>query len=253
MAAGWPAFTGFRGHRRNWTKTRRRRRSRRFSRRSDGGFSEPRSSAANRLGMANSVPFNRDQSFRLPPGLKDRPPNDAMAHSIVAAVDRVPLSAFPVSGRTQPQRPYACRPPPETKPPRRITEPSRIAMKAESATGDGRKRQGKRGQRVEPVFLIIKSASGFIRFHRRGRCQRGKRIDIDHHRREPREASSPAGRSALQQRTRCNRSGLRQSKRLQARAGFPNVKAGKGLFGYSSGYAQPRHLPRLLCHGNGHG
>jgi transposase len=71
-------------------------------------------------------------------------------------------------GRTQPHRPYDFRPPPHAKSPRAITEPWRIAMKAKLETEDGRKRYGKRKQSVEPVFGIIKSAIGFVRFHLRG-------------------------------------------------------------------------------------
>ena len=41
-------------------------------------------------------------------------------------------------------------------------------MKAKLETEDGRKRYGKRKQSVEPVFGIIKSAIGFVRFHLRG-------------------------------------------------------------------------------------
>jgi hypothetical protein len=44
--------------------------------------------------MATFVPFSRDQSFLLPPDLKDWLPEDDLAHFIVAAVERVPLSAF---------------------------------------------------------------------------------------------------------------------------------------------------------------
>src|SRR4051794_18135891 len=50
--------------------------------------------------MANFVPFNREQLFLLPPGLKDWLPDDDVAHFIVAAVDRVALSAFQVAQRT---------------------------------------------------------------------------------------------------------------------------------------------------------
>ena len=81
------------------------------------------------------------------------------------AKDIEPLVAI---GRTQPHRPYDFRPPPQVKPPRAITEPWRIAMKAKLETEDGRKRYGKRKQSVEPVFGIIKSAIGFVRFHLRG-------------------------------------------------------------------------------------
>ena len=41
-------------------------------------------------------------------------------------------------------------------------------MKAKLETEDGRKRSGKRKQTIEPVFGIIKSAIGFIRFRARG-------------------------------------------------------------------------------------
>ena len=71
-------------------------------------------------------------------------------------------------GRTQPHRPYDFRPPPQPKPPRRITEPWRIAMKAKLETEDGKKLYRKRKQTVEPVFGIIKSAIGFARFRLRG-------------------------------------------------------------------------------------
>ncbi len=44
--------------------------------------------------MATFVPFNRGQSFLLPPDLKEWLPEDDLAHFIVAAVERVPLDAF---------------------------------------------------------------------------------------------------------------------------------------------------------------
>ena len=44
--------------------------------------------------MGTFVPFSRDQSFLLPPDLKDWLPEDDVAHFVVAAVERVPLSAF---------------------------------------------------------------------------------------------------------------------------------------------------------------
>lgn len=49
--------------------------------------------------MSNFVPFNRDQSFLLPPDLKDWLPEDDVAHFVVAAVERVPLGEFQVAGR----------------------------------------------------------------------------------------------------------------------------------------------------------
>ena len=69
-------------------------------------------------------------------------------------------------GRTQPHRPYDFRPPPKPNA-RRITEPWRIAMKAKLETEDGKRRYRQRKQTEEPVFGIIKSAMGFLRFHRR--------------------------------------------------------------------------------------
>ena len=49
--------------------------------------------------MSNFVPFNREQSFLLPPDLKEWLPGDDVAHFIVAAVDRVPLASFQVPDR----------------------------------------------------------------------------------------------------------------------------------------------------------
>ena len=72
-------------------------------------------------------------------------------------------------GRTQPHRPYDFRsPPPKPKPARRITEPWRIAMKAKLETEDAKQLYKRRKQTVEPVFGIIESVMGFIRFHLRG-------------------------------------------------------------------------------------
>jgi transposase len=50
--------------------------------------------------MSNFVPFNRDQSFLLPPDLKEWLPSDDLAHFIVAAVERVALIAFEVPARS---------------------------------------------------------------------------------------------------------------------------------------------------------
>jgi transposase len=50
--------------------------------------------------MSNFVPFNRDQSFLLPPDVKEWVPADDVAHFIVAAVERVPLTAFVVPSRS---------------------------------------------------------------------------------------------------------------------------------------------------------
>ena len=86
----------------------------------------------------------------------------------VAALEAKDVEPLVAIGRTQPHRPYDFRPPPQAKPPRSITEPWRITMKAKLETEDGRKRYGKRKQSVEPVFGIIKSAIGFVRFYLRG-------------------------------------------------------------------------------------
>lgn len=80
------------------------------------------------------------------------------------AHDVEPLVAI---GRTQPHRPYDFRPPPKPKSSRRLTEPWRITMKAKLETEDGKIRYKKRKQTVEPVFGIIKSAMGFVRFRLR--------------------------------------------------------------------------------------
>lgn len=80
------------------------------------------------------------------------------------AHDIEPLVAI---GRTQPQRPYDFRPPPEPKPARPIKEPWRIAMKNKLETEDAKAHYKKRKQTVEPTFGIIKFAMGFRRFHLR--------------------------------------------------------------------------------------
>ncbi len=71
-------------------------------------------------------------------------------------------------GRTQPHRPYDFRAPPPQKTQRRISEPWRLAMKVRLETEDTKTLYKKRKQTVEPVFGIIKSAMGFLRFHLRG-------------------------------------------------------------------------------------
>jgi transposase len=50
--------------------------------------------------MSNFIPFNREQSFLLPPDLKAWLPGDDVAHFIVAAVDRVALASFQIPNRT---------------------------------------------------------------------------------------------------------------------------------------------------------
>ena len=50
--------------------------------------------------MANFIPFDRDQPFLLPPDAKEWLPADDVAHFVVAAVERVPTSAFDVPNRS---------------------------------------------------------------------------------------------------------------------------------------------------------
>jgi hypothetical protein len=86
----------------------------------------------------------------------------------VAALEAKGIEPLVAIGRTQPHRPYDFRPPPETKPPRRIREPWRLKMQAKLESEDAKARYALRKQTVEPVFGIIKSALGFTRFHLRG-------------------------------------------------------------------------------------
>jgi transposase len=114
--------------------------------------------AATILGMATTSGLPKtvlaDTGFASGPAVAE-----LQAHAIE------PLVAI---GRTQPHRPYDFRPPPAPKPPRRITEPWRIAMKARLENDDARSLYKKRKQTVEPVFGIIKSVMGFLRFRLRG-------------------------------------------------------------------------------------
>src|ERR1700712_1312778 len=50
--------------------------------------------------MPNFISFNREQSFLLPPDLKEGLPADDVAHFIVAAVERLPLASFQVPNRS---------------------------------------------------------------------------------------------------------------------------------------------------------
>src|SRR5574337_589737 len=114
--------------------------------------------AATILGMASTIGLPEmvlaDTGFASGPAVAE-----LQAHGIE------PLVAI---GRTQPHRPYDFRPPPAPKPPRRITEPWRIAMQARLENDDARSLYKKRKQTVEPVFGIIKSVIGFLRFRLRG-------------------------------------------------------------------------------------
>ena len=87
----------------------------------------------------------------------------------VAALEKAEITPLVAVSRTQPQRPYDFRPPPDTtQAPRRITEPWRIAMHQKLQTPAAKALYKLRKQSVEPVFGIIKSAIGFTRFHLRG-------------------------------------------------------------------------------------
>ena len=49
--------------------------------------------------MATFVPCERDQAFLLPPYMTDWLPNDDLAHFVIAASERVSMSAFQVNDR----------------------------------------------------------------------------------------------------------------------------------------------------------
>ena len=86
----------------------------------------------------------------------------------VAALKARAIEPLVAIGRTQPHRPYDFRPPPPHKTPRQIKEPWRLTMKAKLETEDAKTLYKRRKQTVEPVFGIIKSGMGFLRFHLRG-------------------------------------------------------------------------------------
>jgi transposase len=86
----------------------------------------------------------------------------------VAALQARGIEPLVAIGRTQPQRPYDFRPPPEPSRARRITEPWRLAMSDTLKTEDAKAQYARRKQTIEPVFGIIKAAMGFTRFHLRG-------------------------------------------------------------------------------------
>jgi hypothetical protein len=81
-----------------------------------------------------------------------------------AAIKAMQIEPLVAIARTQPQRPYDFRPPPDPKPTRAITEPWRIDMQATLETEDAKNKYKLRKQTVEPVFGIIKSVLGFQRF-----------------------------------------------------------------------------------------
>jgi transposase len=86
----------------------------------------------------------------------------------VAALEAQGIEPLVAIGRTQPHRPHDFRPPPKEKPRRRVTEPWRLSMQEKLETDDAKALYKKRKQTVEPVFGIIKSAIGFVRFRLRG-------------------------------------------------------------------------------------
>jgi transposase len=86
----------------------------------------------------------------------------------VATLEAKGIEPLVAIGRTQPHRPYDFRPPPDPKPPRRISEPWRLEMQAKLESEDAKARYALRKQTIEPVFGIIKSALGFTRFRLRG-------------------------------------------------------------------------------------
>lgn len=49
--------------------------------------------------MATFVPYERDQPFLLPPDMKEWLPDDDLAHFVIAAAERVSMSAFQVNDR----------------------------------------------------------------------------------------------------------------------------------------------------------
>lgn len=86
----------------------------------------------------------------------------------MAALEASKVEPLVAIGRTQLHRPYDFRPPPAAKAGRQVKEPWRIAMKAKLETDNAKAPHKKRKQTVEPVFGIIKSAKGFVRFRLRG-------------------------------------------------------------------------------------
>ncbi|CAL4866864.1 IS1182 family transposase ISGdi13 [Asticcacaulis sp. MM231] len=87
----------------------------------------------------------------------------------VAAIEEMQIEALVAIAKTQPQRPYDFRPPPQTpKPERQILEPWRLKMKAKLETEDAKAKYKLRKQTLEPVFGIIKSVLKFRQFSLRG-------------------------------------------------------------------------------------
>jgi transposase len=117
--------------------------------------------AATILGMAQTVGL--PQTVLADAGFASGP--------AVAALKKAGVEPLVAIAKTQPHRPYDFRPPPDpvrAKPKPRVTEPWRVAMQDKLNTQDAKSEYKLRKQSVEPVFGIIKSAMGFVRFLLRG-------------------------------------------------------------------------------------
>ncbi|AXY23299.1 hypothetical protein CD178_02552 [Komagataeibacter saccharivorans] len=120
--------------------------------------------------MSSFIPFDRSQPYLLlPPDLKSWLPADDMAHFIVAAVERVPMSAFCVPVRTRGKAQY--HPRLMLALPifsyanglfssRRITEPWRLAMKDWLKTTEAGDLYRLRKQTVEQALELSKASWG---------------------------------------------------------------------------------------------
>lgn len=86
----------------------------------------------------------------------------------IAALQALDIEPLVAIASTQPHRPYDFRPPPEPPKPRKIKAEWRIQMQAKLDSDDGKAKYKLRKQTIEPVFGIIKSAMGFVRFQQRG-------------------------------------------------------------------------------------
>ena len=104
--------------------------------------------------MSNFVLFNREQSFLLPPDVKDWLPPDDVAYFIVAAVDRVPLASFQGADRIGGKPQYHT-----------------LADHDEGQAGDRRWPQVLRETKTERRTGVRdhQKRDRLVRFHRRGR------------------------------------------------------------------------------------
>ena len=89
---------------------------------------------------------------------------------VVGALEARGIEVLVAVGRSDAQRPYDFRPPPDPgkPPPRQPTAPWRRAMQAKLQTETAKAKYKRRKSTVEPVFGILKSVLGFTRFHLRG-------------------------------------------------------------------------------------